>query len=238
MMRALMSFVFAALIFAAGCSGGASSSTSRATSTPRPATVAPTDEPTQAPTVAPTDEPIPTQAPAAESALPQGITALDQVVTDFTLTNHKGEEMHLSDLQGKLVVMSFGYTHCPDICPITLAQFGRVRNLLGEDAAQVQFVFVSVDGARDTPERLAQYLPVFNADILGLTGEDATVRAIISEYGGEYTINNAGGLRENYTVDHTASKFLIDADGHWRRTYSYNLAPDVIAADIQSLLAN
>ena len=92
--------------------------------------------------------------------------------------------------------------------------------------------------SRDTPERLAQYLPVFNADILGLTGDDAVIRTIISEYGGEYTLNNAGGLRENYTVDHTASKFLIDANGHWRRTYGYNLAPDVIAADIQSLLAN
>jgi len=231
-MRALTIVLFTTLIFAAGCSGGTVPSTPRATNTPRPVTAAPT----QAPTVEPTAEPTP--APTAESALPQGITALDQVVSDFTLTNHKGEEMHLSDLQGKLVVMSFGYTHCPGVCPITLAQFGRVRNLLGEDAAQVQFVFVSVDGARDTPERLAQYLPVFNADILGLTGEDATVRAIISEYGGEYTLNNAGGLRENYTVDHTASKFLIDADGHWRRTYSYNLAPDVIAADIQALLRN
>ncbi len=129
-MRALTIILFAALMFAAGCSGGAAPSTPRATNTPRPATAAPT----QAPTVEPTAE------PTAESALPQGITALDQVVTDFTLTNHKGEEMHLSDLQGKLVVMSFGYTHCPDVCPITLAQFGRVRNLLGEDAAQVQFV--------------------------------------------------------------------------------------------------
>ncbi len=227
MMKLFVSMVFAALIFTAGCSGGASTAP-RATNTPRPATAIPTQAPTLEPTAAPTDS----------AALPEGVTALDQIVSDFTLINQKGEETRLSDLQGKLTVLSFGYTHCPDVCPITLAQFGRVRNLLGEDAAQVQFVFISVDGARDTPERLAQYLPVFNADILGLTGEDAVIRTIISEYGGEYTLNNAGGLRENYTVDHTASKFLIDADGHWRRIYGYNLAPDVIAADIQSLLSN
>lgn len=227
MTKLLVSMLFAALMFTAGCSGGAST-TPRATNTPRPATSVPTQAPT----------PEPTAAPADSAALAEGITALDQVVSDFTLVNQKGEETRLSDLQGKLIVLSFGYTHCPDVCPITLAQFGRVRNLLGEDAEQVQFVFISVDGTRDTPERLAQYLPVFNADILGLTGDDAVIRTIISEYGGEYTLNNAGGLRENYTVDHTASKFLIDANGHWRRTYGYNLAPDVIAADIQSLLAN
>lgn len=160
MTKLLVSMLFAALMFTAGCSGGAST-TPRATNTPRPATSVPTQAPT----------PEPTAAPADSAALAEGITALDQVVSDFTLVNQKGEETRLSDLQGKLIVLSFGYTHCPDVCPITLAQFGRVRNLLGEDAEQVQFVFISVDGTRDTPERLAQYLPVFNADCHIVSGQ-------------------------------------------------------------------
>lgn len=236
MKRAVLLTLLAALIVAAGCTGGTGPSATR-----RPAATA-TPRPTQAPTDAPTDVPAesPTQAPADESALPEGITVIDppQAMTDFTLTNHKGEAMKLSDLRGKTLVVSFGYTNCPDVCPITLAQFGRVRSLLGDDAEKVQFVFISVDGTRDTPERLAGYLPVFNADILGLMGDDDAVRAVISEYGGDYTLNNAGGLRENYTVDHTASKFLLDEEGRWQRTYGYNLAPDVIAADIKTLLSN
>lgn len=170
--------------------------------------------------------------------LPEGVVNIDPgiPIPDFTLINQFGEFARLSDFQGKFTVVFFGYTHCPDVCPVTLAQMRRVQEMLGEDAAQVNFVFISVDGERDTPERLLQYLANFRGNFIGLTGEEDTVRTIIGAFNGVFEINNPGGMLENYTVDHTASTFLLDKKGNWRRTYAYNTSPEIIVPDIQKFL--
>jgi protein SCO1/2 len=170
--------------------------------------------------------------------LPEGVVNIDppKTIADFTLLNQFGEFARLSDFQGKLTVLFFGYTHCPDVCPVTLAQMRRVQEMLGDDAAQVNFVFISVDGERDTPERLLQYLANFRANFVGLTGEEDTIRAVIESFNGIFEINNPGGMLDEYTVDHTASTFLLDENGSWRRTYAYNTPPEIIAPDIQKFM--
>lgn len=177
--------------------------------------------------------PTPVAKPGAE-----GITVIDPPlpVRDFTLVNQANSEMHLVDLQGKVTLLAFGYTHCPDICPVTLARFKQIKGALSEQSEAVRFVFTSVDGERDTPERLTEYLGYFDPAFIGLTGDEASVRAFIEQYGGDFVINNAEGLRKNYSVDHTASTFLMDAEGRWIRTYEYNTDPYVIAEDILRIL--
>lgn len=184
--------------------------------------------------------PAPAAAPtAAPTDAPTEVTIIDppRVMADFTLTDAAGQTVQLSDLKGKTALLAFGYTHCPDVCPITLARFKQIKEKLGDQAAEVRLVWISVDGARDTPERIGQYISMFDPAIMGLTGDSETVRTIITEYGGLFQINNAGGMKkDNYTVDHTASHFLLDPEGRWIRTYAYASAVDTIVADIQNLL--
>lgn len=184
--------------------------------------------------------PTPTVEPTQEISKPgvEGIRVIDPPikVSDFTLTNQTGAESHLRDFKGNLVLFAFGYTHCPDVCPVTLARFKQIKDRLGDAAEKVTVVFISVDGFRDTPERLNEYLKIFDPAFVGLTGTEEIIRVIISEYGGDFIINDTEGLRKNYTVDHTASSFLLDADGQWIRTYQYNMDPDVVVADILNIL--
>jgi protein SCO1/2 len=174
--------------------------------------------------------------PAAES-LPGTVFDPPMEVGDFTLTSHTGEPLSLSDLRGKVVMLFFGYTNCPDVCPTTLAEFKRVKTLLGDDAQQVAFVFISVDGARDTPERLAAYVHAFDPDFIGLTGTDAEIRAVGQDYGVFYQRVDYDNPT-NYLVDHTASSFVIGPAGRWRINFSYQTDPAGMAAQIQRLLAD
>lgn len=182
----------------------------------------------------------PSEKTPAPTPVPDGVTHIEPAVQteDVTLTDQTGSAFQLSNLRDQIVVMAFGYTHCPDVCPITLARFKQVKAALGDKSAQVRFVFVSVDGARDTPERLSQYLSMFDSEFIGLTGAETVVRELIGQYDGQFEINNYGGLAENYTVDHTASNFVLNQDGLWCRTYAYGTAPDVIAADLLTLLGS
>jgi protein SCO1/2 len=183
--------------------------------------------PSGAPAVTPTDT-------------KQDVTVINppKAMTDFMLTDQAGEMAHLSDFKGKYVLMAFGYTHCPDVCPVTLARFKQIKEKLGDQRDKVAFVWISVDGARDTPERIKQYLSMFDPEFHGLTGDSEYVRTVITGYGGLFQINNAGGLKkDDYTVDHTASHFLMDAEGRWIRTYAYASKVDTIVADLLRLLA-
>ena len=156
-------------------------------------------------------------------------------VADFTLTDHTGEPFSLSELRGKVVMLFFGYTNCPDVCPTTLLEFKRVKEQLGEDADQVAFVFISVDGARDTPERLAAYVHAFDPDFIGLTGEDAEIRTVGRDYGVFYQRVDYANP-DNYLVDHTASSFAIGPEGRWRINFSYQSDPAGMATQIRRLL--
>jgi protein SCO1/2 len=173
------------------------------------------------------------------TATPLPGTVLDppKVVSDFTLTSDANQPFHLSDLRGKVAVLFFGYTHCPDVCPTTLADFKRVKAHLGDDADRVSFVFISVDGARDTPERLATYVHAFDPDFIGLTGDDATLRTIAQDYGVFFQRVNYDNP-DNYLVDHTASSFAVGPEGKLRVVFAYQSDPAGMAQRIRSLLKN
>lgn len=158
---------------------------------------------------------------------------------DFTLTSHTGQPLSLSDLRGKPVLLFFGFTHCPDICPTTMGEFRQVKAKLGEQGEQAAFVFISVDGSRDTPESLAAYVGAFDPAFVGLTGDEELVRTIGTDYYVYFervTLGTATAAGENYTVDHTTYSYLLDADGRLRVIYPFQAPTQMIADDIESLL--
>lgn len=179
------------------------------------------------------------ETPAGPTATPLPGTIFDppREVGDFTLTSHTGQPLSLSDLEGKAVMLFFGYTHCPDVCPTTLAEFKRVKNLLGDTASEVAFVFVSVDGERDTPERLAAYVGAFDPDFIGLTGDDAAIRAIGQDYGLFYQRSTYDESAAGYLVDHTASTFVLGPEGRLRIVYPYQTDPAIVADGIRRVLS-
>ena len=157
----------------------------------------------------------------------------------FTLPASTGETVSLNDLTatGRWTMLFFGYTHCPDFCPTTLAEFTQVKRLLGGGADQTQFVFVSVDGERDTPNVLATYLANFDPAFLGLQGDDATLAEIGPDFGLVYQRQTDTGSAASYLVDHTTRSYLIDPQGRLRRSFSYSTQPDAIAQAITALQA-
>lgn len=171
-------------------------------------------------------------------------------VPDFSLTSQNNQPISLSDLRGRPVLMFFGYTHCPDVCPTTLADYRRVKQQLGDQAANTAFVFVSIDGERDTPVVMAEYLARFDAGFIGMTGTNAQLAEVGAAYGLTYervtaaapSEGEAGHAHtenadlENYFVEHTSPSFLIDANGLLRMVYFYGTQPEAIAADIRQLL--
>ncbi|WP_229708979.1 SCO family protein [Silvimonas iriomotensis] len=152
---------------------------------------------------------------------------------DFTLVDHHGKARRLADFQGKVVALFFGYTHCPDVCPLTMAEYAAVMKNLGNKAADVQVLFVSLDPERDTPDLLAQYVPAFNPTFIGLTGTSQQVAAVASQYKVIYQKQGAGA---NYTLDHSAGSFLLDKKGRLRVLENYGASPAVLTKDITTLI--
>jgi protein SCO1/2 len=154
---------------------------------------------------------------------------------EFTLTDPAGKARTLADFSGKAVVVFFGYTQCPDVCPTTLAMLAEVMKRLGPDADRVQVVFVTVDPERDTPELLAQYVPAFDARFLGLRGDaDATARTA-KEFKVIYQ-KQPGATPGSYSMDHSAGLYLFDPQGRLRVYIGHNQAADVVAHDLRELL--
>jgi len=182
----------------------------------------------------------PVAGPTPIPPTPSLITVLNppRQVADFQLTNQDGTTTRLSDMKGHMVLLTFGYTHCPDICPVTLAKLKQIKEQLGKDADQVTFVFISVDGARDTPARLKEYLPLFDKDFIGLTGSEEVMREVAKDYGVIFIIKNAGGLKDNYPVEHTAGTYLVNRDGQWMRKYAYDADPTLVVQDIEKAMAS
>ncbi len=165
-----------------------------------------------------------------------GGTVIDppRQLSDFTLTGNDGQPLSFSDLYGKVTVMNFGYTHCPDVCPVTLGDFKRVKEALGADAGQVNFLMISVDGERDVPEVMQRYMTAFDPEFLGMTGSASDLKRIGVDYGLYFNANAPEG--DNYTVDHTASVFLVDQQGYLRTIFTFGTEPDVIAGYVRDLL--
>jgi protein SCO1/2 len=154
---------------------------------------------------------------------------------EMRLTGHDGKPRSLADFRGKVVVATFGYTHCPDVCPTTLADLAAALKTLGADARNVQVLFVTVDPKRDTPELLRQYVPAFDPDFLGLYG-DAEATAKVAKDFHVYAQERAGKDSEGYTIDHSAHIYVIDRQGRLRLLIAPGTPPASIASDLRVLL--
>ena len=153
---------------------------------------------------------------------------------DFVLTDHTGKTRRLADFQGKVVVMFFGFTRCPDVCPITLAEFKAVKERLGDDGNRFQVLFVTVDPERDTQKLLADYVPAFDPSFLGLYGDSAATAKVAKEFKVFYQ-KAPGKTPDSYTVDHTAGSYVFDPQGRLRLFARYGNAEN-LEADIRTLL--
>lgn len=152
--------------------------------------------------------------------------------------NWDGATFHLSEQRGKIVLIFFGYTFCPDVCPLTLSEMKTVYSDLGEKAASVAVVFVTVDPERDTPARLAEYVPIFDARFYGVHLDPAALDAAKVGYGviAEKRSYDAQTSAIGYTVDHTARVFLVDRAGNLRLSFPFGTPVEDIIADVLHLL--
>lgn len=158
---------------------------------------------------------------------------------DWTLTDTTSQPFDASQLQGKPTLLSFGFANCPDICPLTLREFQRVRRILGDQSADLNILFISVDGQRDTPQALGIKLAQSGVqnEVIGLTGDPEVVRAIGSPLGLDF-IYGEPDANGDYTVGHTTSYYLLDASGRWRAYFTFGTDPAVIAEQVEELLNN
>ena len=155
---------------------------------------------------------------------------------DFSLTDHNGQPRRLGDFKGKAVVLFFGYTQCPDVCPTTLTTLRETMSLLGDDAKRLQVLFVTVDPARDTPALLAQYVPSFHPSFLGLRGSDEAVAATAKDFKVFY-VRQPGKTPDTYSVDHSTGSYAFDPNGKLRLLLRHGETPANMAADLKLLLA-
>ena len=155
---------------------------------------------------------------------------------DFHLTDHHNRARRLEDFKGKVVLLFFGYTHCPDVCPTTLSEFAAALQKIGPLANKVQVLFVTLDPERDTPALLAQYVPAFNPSFLGLYGSAAQTQAVAQEFKIVYQKNAPEDAKSSYTLDHSAGSFAFDPHGRLRLLIPYGQDSSAIAHDLQVLL--
>lgn len=154
----------------------------------------------------------------------------------FQLTGESGRTRTAADYAGQVVVMFFGFTHCPDICPTTLARLTRMLDQLGPAAKEVEVLFVSVDPWRDTPEVLARYTDAFGPRVVGLTGEPAALRTLVERYYGSVSISKNPAENEHYNVGHTSSIYVFDGEGRLRLLGSGGEKVDAVTADVRRLV--
>ncbi len=153
---------------------------------------------------------------------------------EIQLTDHNGESRTLADFKGRVVVIFFGFTHCPDACPTTMGELALVMKDLGKDAGRLQVLFVTVDPERDTPAVLARYVPAFHPDFLGLFGDAEATRRTAKEFKVIYQKQALSG--GSYSVDHSAGSFIYDAAGRVRLFAQYGQGAPNLLHDIRLLL--
>jgi protein SCO1/2 len=153
---------------------------------------------------------------------------------DFAMTDHTGQPRKLSDYKGKVVLLFFGFTHCPDVCPTTLSEVAAAMKVLGEKSNDVQVLFVTVDPERDTQELLAQYVPAFDPRFVALRGANEELEVAAKQFKVFYRkVPTPSGT---YTMDHTAGTFVLDRQGRLRLLIPYGAGVDVVSHDIAQLL--
>jgi protein SCO1 len=163
------------------------------------------------------------------------VTGLDYA-RGFALTDQNGKPRTLADFKGKVVVLFFGYTQCPDVCPTTMAELASVMKELGPAADQVQVLFVTLDPERDTPALLASYVPQFDKRFLGLYGSPADTAKVAKEFKVFYT-KVPGSAPDTYSIDHTAGTYVFDRDGKLRLFVRHGQGPAPLVHDIRQLLS-
>jgi len=153
----------------------------------------------------------------------------------FELTDHNGQVRHLSDFAGKVVVLFFGYTQCPDVCPTSMAELAEVKKALGKDGERLQVLFVTVDPQRDTPEVLKGYMANFDPTFLALYTTPDKLAELAKEYK-IYFKKVDGKTPTSYTMDHSAGSYVYDTKGQLRLFTRYGSGPKVVTEDIRILL--
>lgn len=173
---------------------------------------------------------------------PQGSQSFNSVditganyARDFTLTDHNGNKKTLADYRGKVVLMFFGYTQCPDVCPTTMADMAQVKAKLGGAGDKLQVLFVTVDPERDTQQLLAQYVPNFDRSFVGLYGSAEDIARTAKEFKVIYQ-KVPGKTPTSYSVDHTAGSYVFDPQGKLRLFVKHSQSIDSIAADLKRLI--
>lgn len=155
---------------------------------------------------------------------------------DFALTDHLGQARTLADYRGKVVVVFFGFTQCPDVCPTTLTELAAAKRALGADGARVQGVFVTVDPARDTPEILRAYVAAFDPSFVALRGSDEQTLATAKAFKIYYN-KVEGRTPGTYTIDHTAGSYVYDTQGRVRLFTRHGTGQAALVSDLKRLLA-
>lgn len=154
---------------------------------------------------------------------------------ELQLIDFNGQTRKLADFHGKVIVVFFGYTHCPDVCPTTMSELASAMKKLGADADKVQVLFVTADPERDTADVLKQYVTAFDARFLGLRGTAEETAQVAKDF--KVLIQkNPGSSAQNYTVDHSSGTYLYDPQGRLRVYVSYGQGADVFVHDIEALL--
>ncbi len=154
---------------------------------------------------------------------------------DFTLTSQAGKPVSLHQYQGRVVVIFFGYTHCTDICPLTLAEMGMLKKELAEDEAKVQPIFITVDPERDTPRRMQAYLRNFSRDIVGLTGTVQDVQSVAKRYQAKFDKKpNKSG--RGYSIAHTGFVYMLDPQQKVRYLFPFDAQASLLAEGVRHLL--
>lgn len=182
-----------------------------------------------------TPRPTPTPRATATHRPPQGyagdVLAEPVHVRDFEVSSTDPEVTRWSDLDGQWRLVFFGYLHCPDYCPLTLAEYRRIKRELGDRAEAVDFLYITVDPARDTPEVMQRYLGNFDPEFIGLAADDATLAEIQPDFGFYYERRMQGGL---YAIDHSTRTYLVSPDGDLVTTFTYDIAPADIADAVEA----
>ncbi len=173
------------------------------------------------------------------SSKPASFIATDVTGADFAsgfkLTSPAGTSVQLSDYQGKVAVVFFGYTHCPDICPTTMSDLAKAMKILGDDANRVQVIFITLDPERDSAELLQQFVPGFDARFIGLTGTPQQIQQVTQTY--KIFVQKQADKNQQYTIDHSAGAYVYDPSGKLRLYFKYGQSPEDMAHDLQLLLS-
>ncbi|HRM00205.1 MAG TPA: SCO family protein [Acidovorax sp.] len=155
---------------------------------------------------------------------------------DFPLTDHNGQARHITDFAGKVVVVFFGFTQCPDVCPTSMQEMAEVKGLLGEDGDRLQGIFITVDPERDTAEVLKAYMANFDPSFLALRGSPEQLAAVAKDFKIYYKKVD-GKTPTSYTMDHSAGSYVYDTAGRLRVYNRYGSGTQALAADVKTLLA-